>query len=300
MPSRLGVQEFMVLTSGGVPIFHHALTPKPKLDDLLSGFLTAITSFATEFGEKSVQRLTFEGSEILYEVPEPGHLFILLVEVGAPSRVLWAILKDLSRKFLQTYRMQIEAGIQIEENYLGFADEVNRAFRYYEKVFVITAGLSPYSVPSLNRDALKVASETRGLLDEFHRDFGSTGNRVLDAIDGTSTVSKISERLGLEIQEITEIVEYLAVWGVVRLSKLCPILKEKDARFDTFLDLIGLPQKDYQLLGRARPLCNGQRPVEEISEKLGVTAERLYAVLQQLGDGVKYRLTPIGGLDGET
>ncbi|MHA1959926.1 MAG: hypothetical protein ACW99U_06825, partial [Candidatus Thorarchaeota archaeon] len=67
MAGRLRVQEFMVITDGGVPVFHYSPSDTRKLDELLSGFLTAITSFASEFGEKSVQSLSFEGSEILYE-----------------------------------------------------------------------------------------------------------------------------------------------------------------------------------------------------------------------------------------
>ncbi|MHA1863167.1 MAG: hypothetical protein ACTSWA_05305, partial [Candidatus Thorarchaeota archaeon] len=67
MAGKLGVQEFMVLTSGGTPIFHYSSTEVRKLDELISGFLTAITSFATEFGERSIQSLSFEGSELLYE-----------------------------------------------------------------------------------------------------------------------------------------------------------------------------------------------------------------------------------------
>ena len=49
MVDKLGVHEFMVLTAGGAPIFHFSKDQTRKLDELLSGFLSAITSFATEF-----------------------------------------------------------------------------------------------------------------------------------------------------------------------------------------------------------------------------------------------------------
>ena len=53
LAGRLRVHEFMILTTGGIPIFHYSPTETRKLDEVLSGFLTAITSFASEFGERS-------------------------------------------------------------------------------------------------------------------------------------------------------------------------------------------------------------------------------------------------------
>ncbi len=80
----------MVLTVGGTPIFHYSTTDTPKLDHLLSGFISAITSFATEFGERSIQSLSFEGSQLLYEQHENNYLFVFLVETGSSEKVLRA------------------------------------------------------------------------------------------------------------------------------------------------------------------------------------------------------------------
>ena len=96
---KLGVHEFMVLTSGGTPLFHYSIHSERKLDELLSGFLSAITSFATEFGEKSIQSLSFEGSELLYEQYGADHIFIFLVESGASCEV-FSILKRPDEKYV--------------------------------------------------------------------------------------------------------------------------------------------------------------------------------------------------------
>ena len=92
MVGKLGVLEFMVLTAGGNPIFHISETEERKLDELISGFLSAITSFAAEFGEESIQSLSFEGSELLYEQFGTDYLFIFLVETGSSEKVLRAVL----------------------------------------------------------------------------------------------------------------------------------------------------------------------------------------------------------------
>lgn len=296
MKGRLRVQEFMVLTPGGVPIFHYSVEGTRKLDELLSGFLTAITSFASEFGERSVQSLSFEGSEIMYEAGEKGTLFIFLVDSTSPKKVLRSVLRDLSRKFQIRYRKEILNDIPIEETFLGFSTDVDRALTFYEGILLITSSLSAYVVPSIKQKALDIAVNSDGLLDDFHRDFGGIGTRVLDTIDGSKPILSISEEIGIQMDEAYEVVEYLVIWGVVSISRMCPVMQENDARFDAFLDLIGLPSKEYQLLRRAIPLSNGTRSLPEISERLGVTSERLYELLIKLGDQVEWKLVPVTGL----
>lgn len=286
----------MVLTAGGVPIFHYSPDGTKKLDELLSGFLTAITSFATEFGERSVQSLSFEGSELMYEQSEADILCIFLTDANAPKKILRAILGDLSRKFQNKYSVGVDFDLAIEGTFNDFRLDVERAISYYEGVLMTTSSLSSFAIPTLKKDAYELATDSQGLLDQFHRDFGGSGNRILEAIDGKSSIYDISDALGIEEHEVQEVTEYLAIWGVLQISKMAPKLKGEDARFDAFLDLIGLPRKDYQLLKRAMHLCDGSRPLIEISEKLGVTSERLYEVLRKLGDEVEWNLLEVAEL----
>ncbi len=296
---RLGVQEFMVLTSGGTPIFHFSNTETRKLDELLSGFLSAITSFAAEFGEKSVQRLSFEGSELLYEQYGTDYLFIFLVESGSSEKVLRVVLRELSKRFVSRYQNELRMDIPVLDVFMDFENDVRGVFSYYEGILVIMSSLSSFVIPKINKDNLDIAIRSGGFLDEFHRDLGNSGNRVLSSIDGKTSIYDISRNLGLSEAEISEIIEYLAIRGLLRVSKLCPLLQEKDARFDTYLDLIGLPSKDYQLLDRAKSLCNGERSLVEISERLGVVPEQLYDVFEKLGDQVEWKLVEVTGLSDE-
>ncbi|MFW9921140.1 MAG: hypothetical protein ACFFED_16175 [Candidatus Thorarchaeota archaeon] len=293
MKGRLRIQEFMVIKPGGVPIFHFSVDGTRKLDELLSGFLSAITSFASEFGEKSVQSLSFEGSEIMYEQGEEGLLFVVLVDSVSPKKVVRMVLRDLSRKFQIRFAEELRRDIPIEEKFKVFSSDVDRALDFYENILKITSSLSPYVVPDIKQQALDIAIKSNSLLDDFHRDFGSAGTRILDAIDGQTPIVNLSTGLGLELDETNEIVEYLLIWGVVTISRLCPKLQENNVRFDAFLDIIGLPKKEYQLLNRAKPLCNGERSIVDISEKLSVTYETLYEMLLKLGDQVEWVHVPV-------
>ncbi|MBD3407172.1 MAG: hypothetical protein GF411_13720 [Candidatus Lokiarchaeota archaeon] len=292
MAGKLGIHEFMVLKTGGVPLFHYSEDGSRRLDELLSGFLSAISSFATEFGERSVQSLSFEGSELLYEQVEQDCIFVFLSTTGAPKKVLRAVLKELGRKFIQKYSNKMVGGVFVEEDFLGFKEIVETALAYYERILATTSNLSPFVIPKINPKAMQ-AAKSEGFLDELHREFGNLGTNVLDSINGEKPVYVIRDNLGIEEEEISEVIEYLAIWGILTVSKMCPYIKDDDSRFDAYLDIIGLPRKDYQLLRRAKSLCNGERYIVEISDKLGVTSERLYDVLDKLGNEVKWNLVQV-------
>ncbi len=296
MVEKLGVHEFMVLTTGGTPIFHYSKNETRKLDELLSGFLSAITSFATEFGEKSIQSLSFEGSELLYEPYGSDYLFIFLVETGSSEKVLRVVLRELSKRFVSRYQTELKMDIPVLDVFMDFESDVRGVLSYYEGILIIMSSLSAFVIPEVKKENLNIAIRTGGFLDEFHRDLGNSGNRVLSAIDGKSSIYDMGRNLGLSEADISEIIEYLAIRGLLRVSKLCPLIQEKDARFDAYLDLIGLPSKDYQLLERAKSLCNGNRPLVDISERLGVVPEQLYEVLEKIGDEVEWKHVEVVGL----
>jgi hypothetical protein len=293
--SRLRVKEVMILTSGGVPIFHYSPTGTRRLDELLSGFLTAITGFAVEFGERSVESLSFEGSDIIYDQSDPDLLFIFLADSGASKRVLRRVISELRQRFVNRYKGKVNLDVPVEEYFHDFKSEVIRAFNFYEGVLVSTSKLSAFIVPELYTVALQFAKE-KHFLDDYHREFGSPGEKILDAIDGEFSVFDMGVNLSLEEDIVLEVIEYLAVWGLVKISTMCPLIQQNDTRFDAYLDIIGLPSSDYQLLSRAKMLCDGQHYIVDISERLGETPKQLYDVLKKLGDQVQWNLVEVTGL----
>ncbi len=292
MSSRLRVLEFMVLKAGGIPVFHYSFSGAQRLDELLSGFLSAITSFASEFGERSVQSLSFEGSELLYEQTSDMAMFIFLVESGAPEKVLRAVLRELSERFLSRYRVELDMDVPVRELFLDFKHDVLEVFARYESVMRVASSLGPFVVPTIIREQWEHTS-SRGLLDDLHRDFGITATRVVEAIDGKKPLHEIALSLGLEEEEVAQVVEYLTIAGVLSVARMHPVVRADDTRFDAYLDLVGLPRRDYNLLKRASPLCTGEYPLTVVSERIGVTAERLYEVLSKLGDNVQWRLVEV-------
>jgi hypothetical protein len=273
----------MVIAPGGAPIFHYSNRDTKRLDELLSGFLSAITSFANEFGEQSVQSLSFEGSELLYEHGDNSVIFVLLIDADASETVLRAVLKELSKRFQEKFSSEIEMEIPITDTYAGFDTEVRAVVEKYRSVLKTASQLNGFVVPKLKteNDEFSLDSE---ILDKLHRDYGNHGVQVLESIDGNACIHEIREQTGLEEGDVLEIIEYLIIAGVVEVRILYPSILKADSRFDTYLDLIGLPQKDYQVLQRAKSLCDGEHPLTGIANKINVTPDRLFEVLSKMGD----------------
>ena len=209
------------------------------------------------------------------------------------------VLRELTKRFVSRYQNEMKMDIPILDVFMDFESDVRSVFSYYEGILIVMSSLSAFIIPQVKKENLDMAIRSGGFLDEFHRDLGNSGNRVLTAIDGNTSLYDIGRNLGLSENNISEVVEYLAIRGLLRVSKLCPLIQKKDARFDAYLDIIGLPSKDYQLLERAKTLCNGDRSLVEITERLGVVPEQLYEVLEKLGDEVEWKLIEVSGLVDE-
>ena len=283
----------MVLKTSGLPIFHYSPIGTRRVDDLLSGFLTAITGFASEFGERTVRSLSFEGSELLYEPAGDDLLFIFLVDAGAPNKVLRAVLRDLSNRFLVRYTAEIAKPIVEEKDFREFEQQARKSFDYYEGIVTVISNLGSYVVPKLNEELYEQVSTVHGFLDELHRDFGRKSNKVLQRIDGKQPIAEISLKTGIDHETIIEIIEYLAIWGVVEIFKMCPLIKSSDERFDAYLDIIGLRRREYRILNDAKPFCDGRNPLPKISTGIGTSIEELYGVLKKMGDEVQWILRVI-------
>ncbi|MFW9851305.1 MAG: hypothetical protein ACFFF4_19430, partial [Candidatus Thorarchaeota archaeon] len=200
------------------------------------------------------------------------------------------------KKFLTRYKEELRMDIPVLDVFMDFETDVKSVLTYYEGVLVVTSSLSAFVIPEMVQENLDIAINSGEFLDEFHRDMGASGNRILSAIDGTTSIYEMGRNLGVSDDEISAVVEYLAIRGLLKISKLCPVIKQNDSRFDAYLDLIGLPNKDYQLLERAKSLCDGKQPIVDVSERLGVVPERLYEVFEKLGEEVSWNLVEVSGL----
>jgi hypothetical protein len=123
---------------------------------------------------------------------------------------------------------------------------------------------------------------------EFALLFGNAGIDVLQAIDGVSNVEQIRTRTSIHGRQLAEILSYLADRGYIRRIQFYPKLAASDARFLAYLETVGLPRDEYQILDQAKGFCDGNNTVADIAQRIGADEEKLITILRKLGDNVEW------------
>ena len=123
---------------------------------------------------------------------------------------------------------------------------------------------------------------------EFRELFGGSGIDVMRAIDGVATVADLRERTGVTGRQLMEILGYLEAKGYIRKVQFYPKLDTSDTRFLAYLEVVGLPSDEFQVLEQAKHFCDGHNSVRDIALRIGVEPEKLVRILRKLGDYVEW------------
>ena len=123
---------------------------------------------------------------------------------------------------------------------------------------------------------------------EFALLFGNAGIDVIQAIDGVSSVEEIRVRTGVHGRQLSEIFSFLAERGYIRRIIFYPKLAASDTRFLAYLETVGLPRDEYQILDQAKGFCDGNNSVADIAQRIGSDEEKLITILRKLGDNVEW------------
>ena len=133
-----------------------------------------------------------------------------------------------------------------------------------------------------------VRRETKMSLSSFSESIQSGALRLVNAIDKNSTVAEVVEASGLIREQADEILAQLIAKGVVRISKLYPVMEDRDERFVAYLEVIGIKKRDFDIVDSIWKYCNGSLSIREISERSDIPAQRILDVLRALGNHVKW------------
>ncbi len=133
-----------------------------------------------------------------------------------------------------------------------------------------------------------IRRETKMSLSSFSESIQAGALRLVNSIDSTSTVSEVVEASGLIHEQADEVLAQLIAKGVVRISKLYPVMEDRDERFVAYLEVIGLKKSDFNIVDSIWKYCNGSLSLREISERTNIPAQRIMEVLRALGNHVKW------------
>ncbi|TFG34299.1 hypothetical protein EU527_04105 [Candidatus Thorarchaeota archaeon] len=113
--------------------------------------------------------------------------------------------------------------------------------------------------------------------------------RMVNILGKRNTVADLHESTGLPREQSDQILANLIAKGLVRISRLYPVLEDRDERFAAYLEVIGIKKRDYDIVDSIWKYCNGTLSIREISERSGSPASRILEVLNGLGNNVIWK-----------
>jgi hypothetical protein len=112
--------------------------------------------------------------------------------------------------------------------------------------------------------------------------------KLIEKLEKRTTVAEIHEVMNLPDQQADEFLAQLIAKSLIRITKIYPILDERDERFAAYLEVIGIKKKDYDIVNTIWKYCNGSYSIREISERTNIAAARIMEVLDELGNNVAW------------
>lgn len=112
--------------------------------------------------------------------------------------------------------------------------------------------------------------------------------RMVNMLSSPVTVVELHEAGGLPREQGDEVLAQLIARSLVKISKIYPIIGERDDRFMAYLEVIGIKKKDFSIVDAIWKYCNGGLSLREISERSNVPAVRILEVLRALGNQVTW------------
>ncbi len=133
-----------------------------------------------------------------------------------------------------------------------------------------------------------IRRETKMSLSSFSESIQAGALRLVNSIDKISTVAEVVDASGLIKEQADEVLAQLIARGVVRISKLFPVMEDRNERFVAYLEVIGIKKRDFDIVDSIWKYCNGSLSLREISERSEIPAQRILVVLRALGNYVQW------------
>ena len=135
------IRSIYIIDGKGKPIFireHHSQGSGSSSADhaLLSRFVTALQSFATELGEEDT-RIIELGDEKIYTLKDgfTKFFFVLNCEPDSKSKKMFKILNDIKNLFLQKFMGNFTASEEVKKKIMvSFLEDLNHILNPFSKL----------------------------------------------------------------------------------------------------------------------------------------------------------------------
>jgi hypothetical protein len=210
---------------------------------------------------------------------DPSNSF-MLVRVRNKGICAFVVALGLSKKMYVELvspfvtRLQMTSFIDIKR---FDPERMNRPIAFYEYDAVVPA----LPLDEVKRDSVVVFVN---MPDEMREG----GRNIVNSLNKNRTIAEIHESSGLEREQSNEILAQLIAKGLVRITKLFPVMDDRDDRFSAYLEVIGIKKRDFDVVDSIWKYCSGSLSLREISERSQIPATRILEVLRELGSHVTW------------
>ncbi len=158
----------MILKKTGHTLFHYSEDDSKVLSDLVGNFLSAVSTFAEELGERNIQSLEFEENKFVYEALG-DLLFVFLIGTDEPEDIYRIMLRDISKEFMDRYGEIVKSEVVDFDLFNEFNDYVKQVLMRYEGLSPIAKKYPTIILLSEDMSKLKDAVTSAESGDVVHR-----------------------------------------------------------------------------------------------------------------------------------
>lgn len=166
------IDEFFVLKSDGICLFHLPLSDKPMMpfsSDLFAGFTSAIISFASQLGRSTLTKIELKDKIFVFE--KTGDLIsVARISSQEDFAIAKHVVSLLHREFIDDYgkHPNLSQGIVKQDLYKGFEEKVTRITQKCEQIAQNTPELLEDMPVNIRLDNLEELSNfSEQLVDQF-------------------------------------------------------------------------------------------------------------------------------------
>jgi len=133
-----------------------------------------------------------------------------------------------------------------------------------------------------------VMSTSKRVLAGLPAELRTNAVKILGLLDEKITVMELHEKAGLSCEQTNEVLAHLISKGAAHIAKLFPVMEERNERFSAYLEVVGMPKKDFGVIDVVWRYCTGAYSIKEISDKTKIQTSRIFEVLHSLGEYVRW------------
>jgi len=146
-----------------------------------------------------------------------------------------------------------------------------------------------YDVLSLTKPKAEILDEINIHLVKAPETIRDSVEPAIRSITNNITFDEMKEKTGLTHEVASEVAAFSISNGLIEVNRIFPVMGERDERFSAFLEVVGIPKKDYDIVNEIWKYCNGSFSIGEIAEVSGVPPRRIIEVIRKLGKYVKWQ-----------